>query len=172
MEARNADADGISRMRIAAPEPNVTLAGFRGRAENPPIPEREEFGMRFLLTAVFVLAAGAAMADPVEGTWKTKADDNGNFGHVQIVPCGPAFCGTLVKAFDASGAQIASPNIGKRIVWDMVAEGGGAYGDGKVWSPDRDKTYSSKMQLSGNSLSVSGCVFGICRDGGTWTRVQ
>lgn len=125
-----------------------------------------------LMTAVLLVSAGAAWADPVEGTWKTKADDNGHFGWVQIVPCGAAFCGTLVKAFDAQGGEITSPNIGKRIVWDMVAEGEGAYGDGKVWSPDRDKTYNAKMQLSGDSLAVSGCVLGICRDGGTWTRVD
>ena len=28
------------------------------------------------------------------------------------------------------------------------------------------------MTLSGNKLAVRGCVFGICRDGGTWTRVK
>jgi uncharacterized protein (DUF2147 family) len=54
----------------------------------------------------------------------------------------------------------------------MVAEGAGAYSGGKIWSPDRDKTYNGKMQLTGNGLAVSGCVLGICRDGGTWTRVK
>jgi uncharacterized protein (DUF2147 family) len=54
----------------------------------------------------------------------------------------------------------------------MVAYPDGVYDDGKVWSPDRDKTYSSDMTLSGNSLAVRGCVLGICRDGGTWTRVK
>lgn len=124
------------------------------------------------LTAMLMLVAGMAHADPVEGIWKTKPDDNGNFGHVQVKPCGPAFCGTLIKAFDGSGAQIESPNMGKRIIWDMVAQGGGAYAEGKVWSPDRNKTYNSKMQLSGNGLAVKGCVLGICRDGGTWSRVK
>ncbi len=129
--------------------------------------------MKSVMLAVgLVFAATAASADPVEGLWKTKPDDNGHYGYVQIEPCGPAFCGRLVKAFDQTGAEIASPNIGKQIVWDMVAQGDGAYGDGKVWSPDRDKTYSSKMQLTGDRLSVSGCVLMICRDGGTWTRVQ
>lgn len=122
--------------------------------------------------AVALLAAAPALADPLEGTWKTKPDDNGNYGHIQIAPCGPAFCGTLVKAFDTAGATVASPNIGKRIVWDMRAQGDGAYGDGKIWSPDRDKTYSGKMMLSGDRVAVSGCVLGICRDGGTWTRVN
>jgi uncharacterized protein (DUF2147 family) len=125
-----------------------------------------------ILAALALTLATAAAADPIEGTWKTRPDDNGNFGHVQIVPCGPAFCGTLVKAFDGGGAPVASPNIGKRIVWDMAAQGEGAYGGGKIWSPDRDKTYSAKMKLSGDGLSVSGCVLGICRDGGTWMRVN
>ncbi|MDZ4096163.1 MAG: DUF2147 domain-containing protein [Paracoccaceae bacterium] len=127
---------------------------------------------KFLAAAALILMAGVANADPVEGLWKTKPDDNGHFGHVQIVPCGAAFCGTLVTAFDEAGKQIESPNIGKNIIWDMVAKGDGAYGDGKIWSPDRDKTYNSKMVLSGNTLAVKGCVFGICRDGGQWSRVN
>lgn len=127
---------------------------------------------KLILAAVMVLGAGAAWADPVEGTWKTKPDDNGNFGHVSVKACGPAFCGTLVKAFDGSGKEIDSPNVGKKIVWDMVPYPDGVYDDGKVWSPDRDKTYNSDMKLNGNKLSVRGCVMGICRDGGTWTRVN
>jgi uncharacterized protein (DUF2147 family) len=127
---------------------------------------------KLALAAVFVMGAGVAWADPVEGTWKTKPDDNGNFGHVKIAACGAAFCGKLVKAFDGSGAEIDSPNVGKAIVWDMVAYPDGLYDDGQIWSPDRDKTYNSDMQLNGNTLSVRGCVLGICRDGGTWTRVN
>ena len=127
---------------------------------------------KLLLAATLTFLAGAASADPVEGIWKTKPDDNGNFGHVQIKPCGAAFCGTLVKAFGSDGKETASENVGKKIVWDMVAYPDGLYDDGQVWSPDRDKTYNSDMTLSGNKLAVRGCVFGICRDGGTWTRVK
>ena len=68
--------------------------------------------------------------------------------------------------------EIDSPNIGRKIVWDMVAYADGLYDDGKIYSPDRDKTYNADMTLSGNSLSVRGCVLGICRDGGTWKRVK
>lgn len=125
-----------------------------------------------VMAAALVVAAGAALADPAEGTWKTKPDDNGHYGHIEIKPCGAAVCGTLVKAFDAAGKAVESPNVGKRIVWDMVTQGGGAYADGKIWSPDRDKTYNARMQLSGSGLAVKGCVLGICRDGGTWTRVK
>ena len=127
---------------------------------------------KLLLAAVLTMGATAALADPVEGVWKTKPDDNGNFGYVQIKPCGTMFCGTLIKAFGADGKEKASENIGKKIVWDMVAYPDGLYDDGQIWSPDRDKTYNSDMTLAGNKLSVRGCVIGICRDGGTWTRVK
>jgi uncharacterized protein (DUF2147 family) len=129
---------------------------------------------KLILSAALTFAAGAALAaDPVEGMWKTKPDDNGNFGHVQIAPCGDKLCGVLVKAFDGAGAEMASDNIGKRIVWDMVANGDGTYGGGKVWAPDRNKTYKSKMALNGDTLSVSGCVLGgaVCRDS-AWSRVK
>ena len=125
-----------------------------------------------LAAALAFVGSAALAADPVVGTWQTKPDDNGNFGHVQIKACGAAFCGTLIKAFDGAGKQIDSPNVGRKIVWDMVAYGDGLYDDGKVYSPDRDKTYDSEMHLSGNTLEVKGCVIGICRSGGTWKRIK
>jgi uncharacterized protein (DUF2147 family) len=126
----------------------------------------------FAITAVLALVAAPALADPVLGIWQTRADDNGNFGHVEIKPCGPAFCGTLIKAFNGEGKEIESPNVGRQIVWDMVAYPDGLYDDGKIYSPDRDKTYNGDMTLAGDNLSVRGCVMGICRDGGTWKRVK
>ncbi|MES2433636.1 MAG: DUF2147 domain-containing protein [Pseudomonadota bacterium] len=127
---------------------------------------------KLILAAALSFGASATLADPVEGVWKTKPDDNGDFGYVQIKPCGAMFCGTLIKAFDSSGKVRPSVNIGKKIVWDMVAYPDGLYDDGQIWSPDRDKTYNSDMTLAGDKLSVRGCVIGICRDGGTWSRVK
>ncbi len=63
---------------------------------------------RIALAAAFIMTAGAALADPAEGVWQTVPDDNGHFGHIEIAPCGPALCGTLVRAYDVSGAEIAS----------------------------------------------------------------
>ena len=127
---------------------------------------------RIIIAAVLAVFGTAAVADPVLGIWQTRKDDNGNYGHVEIKPCGPAVCGTLIKAFNAEGKEIQSDNVGKRIVWDMVAYPNGLYDDGKIYSPDRDKTYNGDMTLAGDSLSVRGCVMGICRDGGTWKRVK
>ena len=64
----------------------------------------------FAFAAGFALLAGTALADPVEGVWQTRKDDNGNFGHVEIKPCGPAFCGVLVRAFNGDGEEIALSN--------------------------------------------------------------
>ena len=123
------------------------------------------------LAAALALVAGAALADPVEGTWKTQADDNGNYGLVTISTCGAEICGVLGQGYDKAGQKVSSPNIGKRMIWAMKPNGGGKYSGGKIWAPDRDKTYNSKMELTGGSLKVQGCVLGICR-GQTWTRVN
>ena len=128
--------------------------------------------MRLFATAALSLALAApAAADPVLGMWKTQPDDNGNFGHVQIYTCDAAICGVIRRAFDSAGNPVESENVGKRMIWDMQAEGNGTYSGGRIWAPDRDRTYNSKMELSGDSLEVSGCFGPICR-GQTWTRAN
>lgn len=129
--------------------------------------------MRKTIMAAMVLmfGAGGAMAEPLLGTWRTAPDDNGNTGLIEVAPCGQQLCGTLVKSFDGSGKELASPNNGKLIISQTVNAGAGSY-KGKVWAPDRDKTYNSRLELSGDTLKVSGCVLGICREGGSWRRVK
>lgn len=113
-------------------------------------------------------------AEPVLGTWQTVPDDNGNYGHVLVQPCEDAICGELIQSFAKDGSVLESENIGKNIIWDMQPKGDGKYAGGKIWSPDRDKTYKSKMELvnEGQGLAVEGCILFICRDGGTWKRVN
>ncbi len=122
-----------------------------------------------LSLAAFVLSTGAAMADPLEGDWVTTRDDNGNFGLIRVATCGQYLCGTLMRSFDSSGSEWASPNNGRQIIFETSNDGGGNY-SGQVYSPDRDRTYNSRLVLTGDTLSVSGCVLGICRNGGTWQR--
>jgi len=123
-----------------------------------------------------LIAALGAFATPafadISGIWQTAKDDNGNYGHIQVAPCGDSICGTLIKSFQSDGSPLKTDNIGKKIIWDMKDKGNGAYAGGKVWAPDRDKTYKSKMQLKGNVLTVKGCIGPICRNGGTWTKVK
>ncbi len=122
------------------------------------------------IASTFLLGT-AAFAEPVLGMWKTQPGDDGNFAHVRIYECGAEICGVLEQAFDASGSAVASDATGKRMIWDMSAEGHGDYSGGRIWAPDRDKVYRSKMALSGNRLSVSGCIGPICRSQ-EWQRVN
>ncbi|WP_095589996.1 DUF2147 domain-containing protein [Actibacterium ureilyticum] len=120
--------------------------------------------------AVIALAlAGPAMADPVLGTWKTQVDD-GSYAHITFANCGPAICGKIARTFNGQG-EYKSPNIGKPLVWDMQAAGGGKYAGGKIWQPSTGKVYKSKMALSGDTLNVSGCVGPLCKKQ-TWSRVK
>lgn len=121
--------------------------------------------------AMLMIAVPAWAADPIVGMYKTQPGDDGNYGHVEIYECDNAICGVIRKAFNASGAEIPSDNIGKRMIWNMQPKGNGAYAKGKIWAPDRNKTYNSKMELKGSALKVSGCVLGICR-AQNWTRVK
>ena len=108
--------------------------------------------MALAATMIFV---GAALADPIEGNWKTKDGDTAAIG-----ACGGAFCITLKTG------EFAGKSIGK-----MSASGGGSY-EGSITKPSNGKTYSGSATLSGNSLKMRGCVFGglIC-ESQTWTRL-
>ncbi|WP_418591722.1 DUF2147 domain-containing protein [Ponticoccus sp. (in: a-proteobacteria)] len=123
-----------------------------------------------LLAMALALVAGAAAADPVEGTWKTQPDE-GAYAHVRMVPCGDKLCGVIVRTFNASG-EYESPNKGKTLVINMAPQGGGQY-RGKVWRPSNNKVYTGKMALSGNALTLQGCVAGglLCSSQ-TWSRLN
>ncbi|MDQ2095289.1 DUF2147 domain-containing protein [Rhodalgimonas zhirmunskyi] len=122
------------------------------------------------LAAGLAMAAGAALADPAEGMWKTEVDD-GSYAHVKMAKCGANICGTIARTFKTSG-EYDSPNKGKQLVMGMKPQGGGSYA-GKVWRPSNDKIYVGKMNVNGNTLVLKGCVAGglLC-SGQTWTRVK
>ncbi len=125
---------------------------------------------QFLLAGVIsMVTASGAFADDVLGVWKTEVDD-GAYAHISMAQCGTKICGVISRTFDGSG-ETKADSIGKKLVWDMVPNGGGKYSKGKIWQPSTDKIFKSKMALSGNSLKVSGCVGPICKKQ-TWSRVQ
>ena len=105
------------------------------------------FRQMMLAAATTLMLAGVAHADPIEGNWKTQS------GATAAITGGGPFTITL-KSGKFSGKRIGSFN----------ASGGGKY-VGKITDPETDKTYSGKASLSGNSLSMSGCVLGglICK---------
>ncbi len=129
--------------------------------------------MKSLLSASLMLVASAATAQDANGIWQTQAGDTGGFLHVSIAPCGDKVCGTISQVFGAD-RQVAKDHeyLGKQMISEMVADGAGKWSNGKIWAPDTDKTYNSKMELtSSDRLKVSGCVLVICRSQ-TWAKVQ
>lgn len=109
----------------------------------------------FLALGATFLLAGAALADPIEGNWKTEVGST-----AAIAPCDAGFCITL-KSGENAGKQIGA----------VKADGGNKY-SGKITGPANDKTYTGKATLNGGSMKMSGCVFGglICQSQ-TWTRM-
>ena len=102
---------------------------------------------------------------------KCSQVDDGAYAHVQMAPCGSAVCGTIARTFNNAG-EYKSENIGKQLVIGMTPTGGGAY-KGKVWRPSNGKIYIGKMQVSDDSLKLSGCVAGglLCSKQ-TWQRLK
>ncbi|WP_299845544.1 DUF2147 domain-containing protein [uncultured Roseovarius sp.] len=125
----------------------------------------------FVTAGAICLFGSALAADPIEGKWRTSKDDNGFSGLIHIAPCGDKLCGRLLKSFNAEGKVFASEFDGKNILTETVPKGDGEY-RGRAFSPDRRKTYNSKLKLNGDKLSVSGCILVICRTGDPWTRVE
>lgn len=126
--------------------------------------------MKHWIAAIaMALFGSAAAADDVFGTWQSEPGETGGFIHVSMAQCGTKICGTIAKVVGNDNTSI----VGRQIIADMSPNGGGAYSGGTIWAPDQDKTYKSKMTLSGNSLEVKGCVLGgaVCR-GQTWSRIN
>ncbi|KAJ01862.1 DUF2147 domain-containing protein [Sulfitobacter mediterraneus] len=127
--------------------------------------------MKTMITAALfaVGLAGGALADPVLGVWKTEVDD-GAYAHVKFAPCGPNFCGKIVRTFNAEG-EYKSPNLGKTLFIDMTPDGNGKY-SGSAWRPANGKIYKGSMTLKGNKLKAGGCVAGIICIKNTLTRIK
>ena len=117
-----------------------------------------------LLSAAALAFAAAALSDSnAVGTWQTESNGKG-YLHVSVEPCADALCGTIVMAYDADDvANESYEHIGKKMIWGMKPGAESGWAGGKIWDPSGDKTYKSKMSVSGDTLSVSGCVLMFCR---------
>lgn len=100
-----------------------------------------------LAFACLGLFAGAAIADPIEGTWKRS---NGTL--IKYAPSGGKYCGTVMSG------KYSGQSIG------CMSGTGGKY-KGTVNKLDEGKTYSGKASVSGNSMTLAGCALGglICK---------
>jgi len=129
----------------------------------------------FLALTQYPSAAENLSAESVSGLFQTEPGDSGGYLHVRVGPCSEnpeQVCGMIESAFSENGdVSTDYEHLGKKMLWKMVDKGNGKYASGKIWAPDRDKTYRSKMQISDTGLKVKGCVGPICR-AQNWKRVE
>lgn len=125
-----------------------------------------------LAVAAIVLSAMPAFAsdDPIVGVWKTEPDRKNLTSHIKITACGDKFCGQILSAYDSSGKEVQTPNIGKKLFWDVSSQGGGSYGGGEFWVPLINVDAVPQMTLQGDTLKVKGCEHHICAHQ-SWTRL-
>jgi len=113
----------------------------------------------------------AAFADPLEGVWVTEEDRKKLISHIQISACGDKFCAKILSAYDTSGKEVQTPNIGKQLFWDVASEGGGKYGGGDMHVPLINVDVAPQITLVGDSLTIRGCEHAVCGKQ-IWTRLN
>jgi uncharacterized protein (DUF2147 family) len=116
-------------------------------------------------------APAAANATAATGVWRNPK----NTVHVQLQPCGPTMCGTVVWA--APKAQAKARAAGQKLVgaqlfreFKPVAPG---RWQGKVFVPDMNRTFSGTMIAAGPTKLVGkGCLIGgfFCKQQ-TWVKI-
>lgn len=145
---------------------------MKNRSTRRAAPRARIHAIRYGLLAIglAVVMPMAATAQDATGVWRTQATQEG-YLEVRIAPCGAALCGTILRARDPQGREHPYPHVGTWMIRDMSPSGAGTWGNGQIWDPRNDRTFRSRMELSGNRLAVSGCVLGLCQSQ-TWSRVN
>lgn len=144
--------------------------------------------------AIFLLFIGqipvyAANPEDILGVWNTEHND----AKVEIFKCGEKYCGKIVwlkdpnyplnskegtpgtPKFDHNNPDPSlrsRPVTGLQFMRDFAYKGDNVWKDGRLYDPEKGKTYSGKMTLvSQNELDLRGFI-GISLIGRTskWTR--
>ncbi|WP_029941842.1 DUF2147 domain-containing protein [Sphingomonas astaxanthinifaciens] len=123
-----------------------------------------------VLTALFA-ATPALAQSPIEGLWTNPKRSV----VVRIAPCGPAWCGRVVKASaheEEKAARHGVENLeGEQMLTGLRPAGAGKW-KGQVYVPKiRSKVGSTVTMKSPGRMSVSGCFAGIICKTQVWTKV-
>ena len=130
-----------------------------------------------ILVAFFSFSSTAQSA---LGVWKTIDDETGEAkSHVEIFERNGKVYGKIVKLINpesticttCTGDRKDKALVGMQIMWDMY-KSGSTWKGGKIFSPQKDKTYKCKIWLDGNNtLKVRGYYYGFYRTQ-TWHRIK
>jgi len=127
---------------------------------------------------VSLLLPGLAEAGGLTGSWVSPPDGKGQTGVVVMRPCDGGggsdrtYCGTLVKVFGPDREAITTPNIGKRLLFDLQPDGDAVY-SGWAYVPAFDAAFPAEVVVRGDALEVSGCAMAgaLCRSQ-EWRRIE
>ena len=131
--------------------------------------------------AVLTLLTGPVAAADIAGVWQSPSRG----AHVEIAPCGDAYCGTVLSASPAkSNPQLLDvhnkdpslrtrPMVGARLM-EGFRGGPAKWTGGKLYNPGDGNTYGGSITLvDDDHLILKGCaVFGLICKSQTWTRVR
>ena len=135
---------------------------------------------KLILSAALLLAAPLALAQGIQGKWRTIDDECGKpKAVVQISQSGNTFNGRIVSLAEGvknecPACQPAKPLIGLNVLTGQQ-EKDGKYEGGKIYDPKSGKTYSAKAELAngGKSLKVRGFMgVSVLGRTQTWQRVD
>ena len=109
---------------------------------------------------VTLVAASSAFASPY-GIWLRPSTG----GKIQSFKCGGGIGLKVVQSKDKA-------KVGKTIMCGAKSTGANKY-TGSIKNLEDGKTYAGKVQINGNTMSLSGCVLGglICKTE-NWKRLK
>ena len=132
------------------------------------------------LALLTFVAAGTALADP-RGLW--QAQDG---AVVQVAPCGPGLCATVVSPrsevdpdtgrpwtdkHNPDPALRGRPLVGVAVLYGMMPDGANRW-SGTLYNVDNGQTYQGRLvEIDHSTVRVEGCVIGIC-GGRNMRRIQ
>jgi len=102
----------------------------------------------------------ARAADAIEGIW--DADDGGS--KIKIFKCGESFCNKIVwldmprKDAKNEDKSLRDRDLLGLTISDNLKPAGDNRWSGSVYSPKKGKTYNGFASVSGDKLSMKGCL--------------
>lgn len=128
----------------------------------------------YILSTILIAYSHSCFAEPAIGWWQTEEGTSGGYLHVEIHKHGNSYHGTIRKAFDTNGTLVPDYEfIGKTIITGMLQDDQDSYSQGEIWAPDINKTGKGSLKVSGDGLTVHGCLVTgmLCRKQ-IWRRVE
>jgi len=148
------------------------LAKQHGEAMTMILGALRGFGITLAVAAQAVIAAPAAQAENIHGTWENPTGD------VRVVtqPCGTELCGKVSWASDLAKKDASdggTPQLVGTSLLRNYRETKPGHWRGNVFVPDLGETYYSTIkQLDAQRIKISGCILGglLCKSQ-IWRRM-